>query len=38
MGSRVVGEELTEMIVQDWLDADYEGAPEFPTLPDLMHF
>ena len=26
MGSRVVGEELAEMIVQDWLNTEYEGG------------
>ncbi len=26
MGSRVVGEELAEMILKDWLTADYEGG------------
>ncbi|HAF62514.1 MAG TPA: ribose 5-phosphate isomerase B [Anaerolineaceae bacterium] len=26
MGSRVVGEELAEMIVQEWLNVEYEGG------------
>jgi ribose 5-phosphate isomerase B len=26
MGSRVVGEELAEMIVREWLAAEYEGG------------
>ena len=36
MGSRVVGEELAEMIVHDWLAAEYEGGRHQKRL-DMVH-
>ena len=36
MGSRVVGEELAEMIVHDWLAAEYEGGRHQKRL-DMIH-
>lgn len=36
MGSRVVGEELAEMIVQEWLKAEYEGGRHQGRL-DMIH-
>lgn len=36
MGSRVVGEELAEMIVREWLNAEYEGGRHQGRL-DMIH-